>query len=175
MLMMFDSPILARNALTNSSNLSWPTSMQSVWRIVLIRIFLSVPFAATSSGGNGFAIRLSVGVARTGTLRCVSVFAAAELAMALTTFDPPPVDVVGRLPVVSAPLVRVPLDPTCGMRMVSPHDGQSISLPAPALSTSGSCLHSGLGQLKMISIGQEALHERRQNKDRRGFWPAKFG
>src|SRR5215831_13891381 len=124
--------------------------MQSVWRMVRTRIFLSVSLAVTSSGGNGLAMRLSVD-ARTGTLRCFSIFAAADVAMGfnglLATAAPV---ATGIRPLDSEPLVRVPWVPGWGITIVSPQDGQLISLPAPELSTSSSCPHSE--QLKIMSI-----------------------
>ena len=99
--------------MTNSSNLSWPTSMQSVWRMVFTRIFLSLVLAAASRGTRGLAMRLSE-VFRTGTLRCSSTLAAAEEAIGFAGFNVSagvPLK-VGRPPRgLSVPLVRVPLVP----------------------------------------------------------------
>src|SRR5690349_3631049 len=81
--MMFVSPTFARKLLTISSKRSWPTSTQSVWRIVLVLILLS-PSLETSSGGRAFSIRLAAGVLWTGTRRCISTLAAAEEAMGFT-------------------------------------------------------------------------------------------
>src|ERR1035438_1754866 len=53
MLTTLDSPVLERKPDTTSSNLSCPTSMQSVCLMVLTRIFLSAPFATASSGTRG--------------------------------------------------------------------------------------------------------------------------
>src|SRR4051812_35098672 len=126
--------------------------MQSVWRMVFTRIFLSEFFAATSSGARGLAMRLSE-VLRTGTLRCISTLAAAEEAMGFAGFnvsDGAPAK-VGRPPRgLSVPFVRVPLAPGSGMVIFSSHEGHSISEPAPAASTSSSC--SQFGQLKIMSI-----------------------
>src|ERR1019366_9420970 len=146
MLIMLDSPIFSRKLDTTSSNLSWPTSTQSVCLIVLMRIFLSVVLAATSSGTRGFTIKLSVGDVRTGTRRCISTFAAADEAMALTgwtsSFSPPGT--------ASTP-GRLTTDSGFGMIIASPQDGQLISDPTPELSTASSCSH--FGQLNMTSIG----------------------
>src|SRR6266850_476414 len=123
---MFGSPTFPRKFVTTSSNLSCPTSMQSVWRIVFTRIFLSVSLAVASSGGNGLEISISV-VLCTGTLRCLSILAAADDAIGLDGFSvadggPPS---VGRpcWPSVAA-LVRVPEAPTWGIMMVSEQLGQ---------------------------------------------------
>src|SRR5207248_336647 len=77
MLMMLASPTLARNLVTISSNLSWPTSMHSPWRMVLVWMVLSASLAA-SSGMRGFSIKLAAGVEWTGTRKCISILAAAE-------------------------------------------------------------------------------------------------
>src|ERR1051325_1103629 len=140
MLIMLVSPTFARKLLTTSSNLSCPTSMQSVWRMVLVRIFLSDSFAATSSGALGFSIRLSDGLAWTGTLRCISIFAAADDAMGLTGC-PASCGMVTELGGRAE---------AAGMTIFSPQEGQLISEPAPVLSTASSWLH--LGQSKMMSI-----------------------
>src|ERR1043166_5760823 len=83
MLTILASPVLAKKLLTTSSNLSCPTSMQSVWRMVLVRIFFSASLtAAESRGASGFSMRLSV-VLWTGTRKCISIFLAADEAMGL--------------------------------------------------------------------------------------------
>src|ERR1022692_3786784 len=92
--------------------------------MVRTRSFLSVSFAATSRGGNDFAIKLWVGRSRTGTFKCFSTFAAAEVAIGLTS-------ALGAggwrgiFPEESAPLTRVPLVPAWGMTMVSLQFGHS--------------------------------------------------
>src|SRR5689334_19018100 len=107
--------------------------MQSVWRMVFTRIFLSVDFAAASSGTRGLAIKLSE-VLRTGTLRCISTLAAADDAIGFAGFkvsDGGPPN-VGRPWGLSFPLVRVPFVPGCGIIMFSSQEGHWISEPAPA-------------------------------------------
>src|SRR5580658_7596090 len=84
-LMMLVSPISHKNWVTFSSNLSCPDSMQLAWRMVWMRIFLPAPLTTTSSGGFGLVIRLSPGLSRTGTFRCISTLAAAEELMELGT------------------------------------------------------------------------------------------
>src|SRR5215475_5918131 len=135
MLIMFVSPTLPRKLETNSSKRSWPTSMQSVCLIVLTRIFLSVSLAATSIGGNGLAIRLSVALLE-GTLRCSSTFAAAEEEMGLAGLAVGSGGSVGMQP-------RPATIAGSGITMDSPQDGQLISVPAPELSTANSCSHLG--------------------------------
>src|ERR1019366_298580 len=147
MLIILDSPIFIRKFDTTSSNLSCPTSMQSVCLMVLTRIFLSDSFAATSSGASGFSIKLAVGVLWTGTRRCISTFAAAEEAIGLTGWTstrgaPGALSIPGRFATSSG----------VGITMVSPQEGQLISVPAPVLSTANSCSH--FGQLNITSIMQ---------------------
>jgi len=67
-----------------------------------------------------------------------SIFAAADEAMGLLGW-----------PVIMVPPEAGFVD-SCGIVIVSLHDGHSISRPAPALSTASSCPH--LGQSKMMSI-----------------------
>src|SRR5437879_8002335 len=107
--------------------------MQAVWRIVVTRIFLSDSLAANSSGAFGFSIRLSEGVWCTGTLRCISTLAAAEEAIALMGLA----ITRGPLPSEGPPGRSIPA-PGSGIIIGSPHDGQSIWLPAPELSTANS-------------------------------------
>src|SRR6266850_5740422 len=140
----FVSPTLLRKFETTSSNLSCPTSMQSVCLIVLTLIFLSDSFAVTSKGASGFSINISL-VLWTGTLRCISTFAAADDAMGLmgpppTCGSPAPARINGREALSGE-----------GITIDSPHEGQSISLPAPELSTANSWSH--FGQVKITSIG----------------------
>src|SRR6266436_4220140 len=116
--------------------------MQSVWRMVLVRIFLSASLA-TSSGARGFSMRLSEGVVWTGTRRCISTLAAAEEAMGLTGRW---ASRRGKAELESGP----GRESRPGMTMTSPQEGQLISVPAPELSTANSWSH--LGQLKMTSI-----------------------
>src|ERR1017187_6026958 len=108
-----------------------------------MRIRLSAPLATASNGTLVFLISSSLGLSRTGTLRCFSLLAAADAAMGFT----------GR-PVECAASGADLVD--CrGIVMVSPHDGHSISVPAPALSTASSCWQ--LGQSKMMSIIRNGL------------------
>src|ERR1035437_5393686 len=146
MLITFDSPAFSRKLDTTSSNLSLPTSTQSVCLIVLTRIFLSVDLAAISSGTSGFTSKLSVGAVRTGTRRFIAALAAAEEAMAVTGCTS------ARVPAgaLFTPGWLTP-DSGFGMIMASPQDGQLISEPTPVLSTASSCSH--FGQLNMTSIG----------------------
>src|SRR6266478_2678865 len=116
--------------------------MQSVWRMVLVRIFLSASLA-TSSGARGFSMRLSEGVLWTGTRRCISTLAAAEEAMGLTGRW---ASRRGKAELESGP----GRESRPGMTMTSRQEGQLISVPAPELSTANSWSH--LGQLKMTSI-----------------------
>src|SRR6516225_1907604 len=145
MLIMFGSPTFSRKLVTNSSNLSWPTSMQSVCLMVFTRIFRSDSLAATSSGARGLAMRTS-GALLEGTRRCISTLAAAEAAMGLAGLA------AMRAPDSSGERVGIPRGTTLGsgITIVSPQEGQSISEPAPELSTANSCSH--FGQLKMTSI-----------------------
>src|SRR3989442_9997761 len=118
--------------------------MQSVWRMVLVRIFLSASFAA-SRGTSGFSIKLSVGVLWTGTRRCISTLAAAEEAIGLTGCgssrgppsleSPPGWETTGSGP---------------GITMASPQEGQLISYAVFCLKKKN--YSSLLGQLKMTSI-----------------------
>ena len=71
----------------------------------------------------------------------------------------------------SAPLVRVPFVPTCGMVMVSSQLGQTISEPAPVTSTSSSWLQ--LEQLKMMSIGLGVVKLFRESKTLSASWRQK--
>src|SRR5438552_3344011 len=107
--------------------------MQSVWRMVLVRIFLSMSLAATSSGGKGFSIKLSVGVLWTGTRKCISTLAAAEEAMGLMGAGP----TRGTGESESMP-GREATDSGSGITIASPQEGQLISVPAPELSTASS-------------------------------------
>src|SRR5579883_1166709 len=144
MLMIFGSPTLSRKLLTTSSNLSCPTSTQSVCLMVLTRILRSDSLAATSNGARGLAMSTS-GALLDGTRKCISTFAAAEDAIGLEGLAP-----------MRASGGRVGMPPGwgtmlgSGMTMDSPQEGQSISEPAPELSTANSCSH--LGQLKITSI-----------------------
>src|ERR1043166_1775099 len=113
--------------------------------MVLTRIFLSDSFAATSSGASGFSMSMAPGLLWTGTLRCISTFAAADEEIGLTGCAPP---CVTRGP--EGGLV----DP-CGMTIFSPHAGQLISEPPPELSTANSWSH--FGQLKTISINHKLV------------------
>src|SRR5580692_3187953 len=81
--MMFGSPTSFRNLVTTSSNLSWPDSTHAICRMVWERICLPAPRATASNGGFALTISLSPGVSRTGTLRCISILAAADELMAL--------------------------------------------------------------------------------------------
>src|SRR5437763_14964133 len=137
MLMILDSPTLRRKLVTTSSNRSWPTSMQSVCLMVLTRILRSDSLAATSKGANGLAMSTS-GALLDGTRRCISTLAAAEDAIAFEGFG------TTRAPVCSGGRVGRP-EPGAGSGIVirSPHEGQSISEPAPELSTANSCSHFG--------------------------------
>src|SRR5215831_5002622 len=144
MLMILGSPTFPRKLVTTSSNLSWPTSMQSVCLIVLTRILLSVSFAAASSGTRGFSIRLAAGVLWTGTRKCISTFAAAEDEIGFT--GAPSRRGAAR---PSNP-GRITLFSGAGITIDSPQEGQLISEPAPELSTASSWSH--LGQLKITSI-----------------------
>src|SRR5258708_19621828 len=143
MLTMLSSPTLLKKLLTTSSNLSWPTSTQSVCRMVLVRIFLSASLA-NSSGASGFSIKLSVGNLRTGTFRCISIFAAADEAMGLMGLA----STRGAWAASGTALGTG--DAGMGITMASPQEGQLISVPAPELSTASSWSH--LGQLKTTSI-----------------------
>src|SRR5207245_2962047 len=115
--------------------------MQSVCLMVLTRIFLSASLA-TSNGANGFSIKLSVGVLRTGTRRWSSTFAAAEEAIGLMGCA----STRGDTGSASTPDREI-TDSGSGIMMVAPQEGQLISVPAPELSTASSCSH--LGQLKI--------------------------
>src|SRR6185437_1054875 len=96
-----------------------------------------------SSGTADFLMRLSV-VARTGTLKCISIFAAAEEAIALGA------SFLASSPSAGAASTTGSLVDCSGMVMVSPQVGQGMSEPAPSASTANSC--SQCGQLKIISI-----------------------
>src|SRR5450755_488495 len=135
--MMFVSPTSFRNLVTTSSNLSWPDSTHARCRMVCEMIFLPAPRTTASSGGFGLAMSGAGDLSSTGTLRCLSTLAAAEVEMGLAA----------RLGGGSAGATGPFGD---GMVMVSWHDGHSMSVPAPELSTASSC--SQLGQLKTISI-----------------------
>src|ERR1019366_6619445 len=93
----------------------------------------------TSNGGFALAISDSAGLSWTGTFRCISTLAAAELAMALGAA----VGATGSEPVVTLPM-------PAGMVMASPQAGQAICEPAPGRATARSC--SQFGQLKTMSI-----------------------
>src|SRR5271169_6065710 len=103
-----------------------------------MRIFLSAPRATVSNAGFALTISLSPGVSRTGTLRCISTLAAAEEEMGLAARSGAGAS--------GASLAGG----GAGTVMVSPHDGQAMSVPTPAPSTASSC--SQLGQLKTMSI-----------------------
>src|SRR5260221_8203802 len=145
MLTIFGSPTLIRKLVTNSSNLSCPTSMQSVCLMVLTRILRSDSFAATSKGARGFAISIW-GALFEGTRKCISTLAAADAAIAFDGFG------ASRTPACSGGSVGRPEPGAFGSGMMIgwPHEGQSISEPAPELSTANSCSH--FGQLKTTSI-----------------------
>src|SRR2546422_696020 len=142
---MLDSPIFTKKFVTTSSNLSWPTSMQSVCFIVFTRIFLSVSLAATSRGARGFVIKLAAGVLCTGTRKCISTLAAAEEEIGFTGAP----SIRGAPATLSNP-GRITLFSGDGITMCSPQEGQFISEPAPELSTANSWSH--FGQLKITSI-----------------------
>src|SRR5471030_376649 len=128
---MFASPISFRNSVTLSSNLSWPDSMQLACLMVRMRIFLSAPMATAASGTADFLMRLSPGLLLTGTLRCISTFAEADVDMTLGARLGAGADSGG-----GAAAVFVD---AAGIVMVSWHDGHSMSVPAPELSTASSC------------------------------------
>src|SRR5260221_11090988 len=146
--MMLDPPTSFRNSGQTSSNLSWPDSTHLSWRIVRTRICLS-PLVFAPSGAAAFLMSFSPGLSLTGTLRCISPFAAADDAMTLGA----------RLNLCGssggAGVVAVLVD-FAGMVIFSPQDGQSISEPAPALSTASSWLQ--WGQSKTMSISRIGLN-----------------
>src|ERR1039457_3140310 len=117
----------------------WPFSMHDARRMVRMRTRLPAPFCTTSNGGFALAISDSVGLSWTGTFRCISTLAAADVLMALGAAD----GATGSEPVVTLPA-------PAGMVMVSPQEGHSICEPAPVWSTASSC--SQFGQLKTMSI-----------------------
>src|SRR5471032_1882849 len=80
---MFASPISLRNSVTFWSNLSWPDSMQLACLIVWMRMRFSPLVFLAPSGGFVLAISTAVGLSPTGTLRCLSIFAAADDEMTL--------------------------------------------------------------------------------------------
>src|SRR5260221_1939188 len=109
--------------------------------MVRVRMRFS-PGTFAPSGGLALAMRASPGVLRNGTLRCFSTLAAADRLMALAMCP-------GTCASTGAGVDAALVD-SAGMVMVSPQEGHSISVPAPALSTASSC--SQLGQSKTISI-----------------------
>src|SRR5437763_14169735 len=117
---MFGSPILTKKFEITSSNLSCPTSMQSVCLMVLTFIFLSLSLAATSRGARGFSMRAATGVLWSGTLRCLSIFAAAEDCMGLRPG--------GNEGMAISLLGRAPGELGEGIPIASPQEGQLISL-----------------------------------------------
>src|SRR5208282_5066387 len=110
-----------------------------------MRIFLSAVLAAITRG-TAFFTRDSPGLSRTGTLRCISILAAADEAMGLIGWAASPV-AGGGAGAASGELL--------GIVIFAPHVGHLISEPAPSPSTDSSWLQ--LGQLKMISIGRNGL------------------
>src|SRR6185369_1123086 len=98
------------------------------------------------SGARGLAIRMPAALLL-GTRKCIYTFAAAEEAIALTG--------LALIRGADSSGLKVGM-PACGttlgsgMIIASPQEGQSISEPAPELSTANSCSH--FGQLKMTSI-----------------------
>src|ERR1039458_6850676 len=130
--MRLGSPTSCKNSVTFSSNLSWPASMHMLWRIVRTRTFLPVPLATASNGGFGLAMRTSPGLSRTGTLRCISILAAADEAMVWLALEAPPTGPPG----ADSGAGGVAAD---GIVIFAPHDGHWISEQAPELSTAISC------------------------------------
>ena len=135
--------------------------MQSVWRIVLVRIFFSVSLAATSSGLFDFLINNSAGCSCCGTVKCRCILPAAlelmapECSPAAAVLD----SEVGALATggvgggngceSATPLAFSGV----GMTSLVLHVGHWISEPAAAASTASSC--SQVGQLNMTSIKPE--------------------
>src|SRR5664279_405349 len=142
MAIMFVSPTSFKNLVITSSNLSWPDSTHAACLIVCERTFLAAPRTTASTGGFGLAMSGAGDLSSTGTLRCISTLAAAEVEMGLAA----------RLGGGRAGSAGAFGD---GMVMVSWHDGHSMFVPAPELSTASSC--SQLGQLKTISISAMVL------------------
>src|SRR5208282_2272520 len=97
--------------------------MHVEWRIVRVRIFLSAALVATTRG-TAFFTRDSPGVSRTGTLRCISILAAADEAMGLRGCKPASGGGAGA---ASGGLF--------GIVIFAPQVGHLISEPAPSLST----------------------------------------
>src|SRR5712671_5937842 len=143
----FGSPTSPKNFATTSSNLSWPDSTHAACLMVCERSCLPAPRTTASNGGFALTINVSVGVLRTGTLRCISTLAAADELMALGC----------RLGVCASAGAGggTAFADCAGMVMVSWQDGHSISEPAPELSTASSC--SQLGQSKTISISVKSF------------------
>src|SRR5829696_9264262 len=94
---------------------------------------LIASLAATSRGTSALVMRLSAGLSCTGTLKCFSSLAPAEVAIALTTFGP-----------------GGPSAAAAGMTSCPPHEGHGISRPASPESTESSW--SQCRQLNMMSI-----------------------
>src|SRR5215212_244784 len=93
---------------------------------------LTASLAATSRGTSALVMRLSAGLSCTGTLKCFSSLAPAEVAIALTTFG------------------AGGASAAAGITSCPPHEGHGISLPAAAESTESSW--SQCRQLNMMSI-----------------------
>src|SRR5450755_1241441 len=115
--MTFGSPTSFKNFATTSSNLSWPGSMHAACLIVCERILLPAPRTTASTGGFGLAMSGAGDLSSTGTFKCRSILAAAEVEMGLAA----------RLGGGSAGATGPFGD---GIVMVSWHDGHSMSVPA---------------------------------------------